>query len=108
MKNAVKLFLVIAFAAVALCLTAGLTSCEEEEGGTIVVINNRSGSGWITVIITDARYFAVTGQRDIPANQSMEFAVSENGTYWVWTSADSYYKSVSVRGGATVTVTVEY
>ena len=102
MKNAVKLFLVIAFTAVIVFATAGLTSCGEE-GGTIVV-ENRQYSGISVQILTD-QYWGETSQEYIPSGGSLDFAISENGTYWVRVNGN-LYKKVSVSGGETVTVTV--
>ncbi|MDR0456222.1 MAG: hypothetical protein LBH20_06025 [Treponema sp.] len=109
MKNFSKKIWIIAVVGF---LMVGINSCEKEGGGggTIVVTNNHS---WIIydVKIVDVSYIAVTGEVPIYPNNSQEFVVNKDGSYWVGYNIMKvpvwhYDIKVSVNGGKTVNVTV--
>jgi hypothetical protein len=101
-----KILVAILVATVGFLLT-GLISCKAETGGTIVV-KTTTQPEWVS--ISDDRYNLISGTILLYANESREYVVHDDGSYWVCTGGSINYKpfrKVSVSGGETVTVTLE-
>jgi hypothetical protein len=121
MKNVSKKIRAIIWVAVVGILLTGLASCgEKETGGTIVVYNDdvtyMSTGDYVernhNVYIADTVYGTATVPVEIRYGSSHEFAVKDDGSYWVYMdtrSTNNYpYKEVSVSGGETVKVKITY
>jgi hypothetical protein len=117
MNNFQKKIWIITLLAVAGFLMTGLTACKDkEEGGTIAVKYVKYVDGrniaW-TFCIKDTGYNHVTGAVLMNPGDTRNFTVNDDGYYWVCYNHDisgdcSPIKNVSVSGGETVNVTIDF